>query len=296
VALSHLKVQENEEGTNEIVDLRLSNKVTTEQVKRARSYWVNEERVPKTCGAIAGLEDLKKLAAHNLTSQPIDEPLPEPDLEETPQIATRAIVTPIPPNLIYLKTNDENALKARVRIEIWADRDLNGLGVDEEVPQNWKVEAVENSGAAFKRSTVQWAFTEKIKAGEIRTIIYEVSVSKDMGSNFCNECGIRGFVGYVQSASPGFKSYINGDEEVELTCCLTISLAIAKLDTESNEINPMLSNRITFDQIQAALAFWLEDAEVPGTCGLVIEFEMMKRLVSYWLNSVSVAEECPEDC
>lgn len=299
VAMSHLKTrprQVEEGAAEEIVDLRLSNNVTTEQVKIARRYWVNEERVPKTCGVMVALEDLKKLAAHNLTGQSIDKPLPNQNLKESPQIASRAILTPIPPNIIYLQIDDEEALKARIRIEIWADRNLNGLGVDEDIPQNWKVESIQSSGAAFKHSTVQWAFTGKIKAGEIRTIIYEVTVPKDAESNFCNDRVIREFMGYVQSASPGFKSYIGGDKEVELTCCLTIPLAIAKLDTENNVIDPLLSNKISFDQIQAALAFWLEDTEVPGTCGLGIEFEMMKQLVSYWLNGVSVTDGCPQDC
>jgi hypothetical protein len=94
--------------------------------------------------------------------------------------------------------------------------------------------------------------------------------------------------GVADSMNPQFDIGIGGDTEVVIAKCLSIPVAIAYLDVETNTIDATLSSKITFDQIQAAIAFWLEDEPVPGTCGKTIDFETMKLLIAYWLTDTPV--------
>ena len=61
-----------------------------------------------------------------------------------------------------------------VRIEPGVD--LAGVGLTESLPVGWKIKPLENAGAAFKRSTVQWVFVDQIRAGTTKVISYELTV------------------------------------------------------------------------------------------------------------------------
>ncbi len=120
-------------------------------------------------------------------------------------------------------------------------------------------------------------------------ITYEVTVPSEL---YCagSECkpDVFDLSGVVDSANPQFEKGVGGDSELVIAKCLSIPIAVAYLDVETNTIDATLSSRITFEQIQAAIAFWLEDEEVPGTCGKTIEFEVMKLLIAYWLTDTPV--------
>ncbi|MFQ6116795.1 MAG: PKD domain-containing protein [Candidatus Bipolaricaulia bacterium] len=282
VAISHLHTQ------TEGIDLTLSNDVTADQLQQAISYWVEDEPVPATCGNLLDLETLKVLIAHYLKCIPIDEPLPEEPGNRAVTV-TRQILTPFPFHQLYLEAYRGNIFTVVVTIE--ANRDLHGLGLDENLPQSWEVKSINSAGGVFKESQLQWVFPEKIPAGAIKTITYEVTVPE--GRVYClggEECkaNIFDLSGIADSANPQFELPVGGETEVVIAKCLSIPIAIAYLDVEKNTIDATLSSKITFEQIQAAIAFWLEDEAVPGTCGKMIDFETMKLLIAYWLTDTPV--------
>ncbi len=283
VALAHLDVPMEE------VDLRLANDVSADQVQAAISYWVEDDPVPETCGTLLDLETLKELIAYWLTCTPVDEPLPQADGFADPVTITRQILTPFPFHQLYLEAYRGNIF--RVVLTITANVDLYGLGVDENLPQGWIVKPIDSSGAVYKETLDQWIFAEKITAGTTKTITYEVTVPTDRV--YClsgEECAANVFnlSGTADSAYPLFTKAVSGDDEVVLAKCLSIPVAIAYLDVETNTIDATLSSTITFEQIQAAIAFWLEDEPVPGTCGKLIDLQMMKLLIAYWLTGTPV--------
>ena len=282
VAIAHLDVQ------TEGIDLTLPNDITAAQVQRAISYWVEDEPVPDTCGALLDLETLKAVIAYHLKCIPIDEPLPEepPDKAVT---ATRQILTPFPFHQLYLEAYRGNIFRVVVTIEVHTD--LYGLGLDENLPRTWRVRPLNSAGGVFKEPLVQWVFPEKLPAGTIKMITYEVTVPPE--KVYClgdEECKVSIFFlsGVVDSANPRFDLGVGGDTEVVIAGCLSIPVAIAYLDVETNTIDATLSSIITFEQIQAAIAFWLEDEPVPGTCGKTIDFKTMKLLIAYWLTDTPV--------
>jgi len=272
VAISHLTPQD-------VVDLRMDEFITADQVQRAVSFWLEEAGVPATCNALISWEMLKEIVAHQLAGIPIDEPLTE-DFSQG-AVVTRTILTPLPFGQVYLP-GDHAGRVFRVRLEIQALTDLMGFGLKEIFPVRWEIRPIENAGAVFKKATREWVFTEKLLAGFDRVITYEVTVPEGEST------GIVRFQGKSQGIIPKFELPTGGDSEVELVECLSVPVAVAHLDTTKNEIDVTFSNLIQFDQIQAAIAFWLEDVDVPGTCGLTINFEMMKTLIAHWLTDTPV--------
>jgi PKD repeat protein len=277
VAIAHLVL-----GETEIVDLRISEEVTAQQLERAVEYWLEDEAVPQTCGALIDLKTLKQLSAYKLTATPIDKPLPE--FNET-AIAKRIILTPLPFHQLFLK--DVHGNRFIVKVEIEAIGDLNGLGLQEHFPQRWTIRPLANAGATFKEVAREWIFTEKIAAGEVRTISYEVTVPRD------EACALFRISGYINSFLPKFEVMVEGDEEVEIVCCLAMPVAVAHWDVEHDRVDVTLDNRITFDQIQRAIAFWLEDDIVPSSCEGVISYDLMKLLIAHWLTDTPVDQPLP---
>lgn len=277
VAVSHLTPQD-------VVDLRLDEFITADQIQRAVSFWLEEVGIPATCDALITWEVMKEMVARQLAGIPVDEPI----IDDFSQgaVVTRTILTPLPFHQVYLPSDIEKR-KFRVRLEIEVLTDLMGFGIKEIFPVRWEIRPIESAGAVFKKKTREWIFTERLLAGFDRVITYEVTVPDGEST------GIVRFQGKSQGIIPKFEVPTGGDSEVELVECLSVPVAVAHLDTVRNDIDVTLSNLIQFDQIQAAIAFWLDDANVPGTCGLTIDFEMMKTLIAHWLTDTPVDRPLP---
>lgn len=277
VAIAHLDL------ATDAIDLRLSNMITPDQLQQAIAFWLEDAEVPGACKALIKRADLRVLLARQLAGIPVNQPLPE--ILEVGAQTTRRILTPLP--FMQLFPKDVAGNKFRVRLETRAIKDLNGLVVAERLPQRWEVSPLESSGAVFKIEAREWAFINKIQAGAFKVIVYEVTVPRD------EPLGKLSFTGGVSSALPRFDVDINGDREVEVIECLTVPVAISRLDVEKNVINVMLDNKISFDQIQAAIAFWLEDEAVPGSCGRTVDFKTIRDLIAYWLTDTPVDKPIP---
>jgi PKD repeat protein len=198
-----------------------------------------------------------------------------------PTVVTREINT-------YLhvdKTLPGQTFRVTVRIEV--NMDLNGLGLDENLPDGWTITPVDNAEATYHEGAVQWLFVKKVPAGTVKTIVYDVAVPSDV------ELGIYNITGNISSASPNFEMAVGGENQVEITDRLPISWVVSRWDTENDQFNIQLSDKITFDQIQQAVAWWLEGQTIEYTGGAVIDLRTIEELVAYWLTDTPVYEPLP---
>lgn len=175
----------------------------------------------------------------------------------------------------------------QVTVTIAINTELNGLGLDENLPEGWKVTPQQNDGLTYHASAVQWLLVGKIPAGTVKKIVYDVAVPADA------EVDIYDLSGNISSASPSFEAAVLGESQVEISECLPISWVISRWDTEEDKFNIQLGDLITFAQIQQAVAWWLEGKVIDKTCGAVIDLKTMEELIAYWLTETPVYEPLP---
>ena len=196
--------------------------------------------------------------------------------------ATRKIDT-------YLPNDDTLAGETfRVTVVITIDQDLKGLGLDEDLPAGWEVTTIDNAGAVFRKEALQWVFVEAIPAGETRTIVYDVKIKED------EKPGGFKLKGVITSALPAFSSPVAGETQVTILKELPIRVVVAKWAAEQEALNLQLPDKISFDQIQVAVAWWVEGTEVPKTGGKKIDFKTIQELIAYWLTETSVFKSLPK--
>jgi hypothetical protein len=99
--------------------------------------------------------------------------------------------------------------------------------------------------------------------------------------------------GNVDAALPCLETPVTGDSAVDVTDCLTVIAAISRWDVERDTIDITLSNIISFQQVQRAVAFWLEDEIVPRTCGHTVDYETLKTIIAYWLTGTDICDPLP---
>jgi len=198
-----------------------------------------------------------------------------------PVVVTRTINT----FLHVDKTLPGQTFQVAVKIEV--KMPINGLGLDENLPEGFKLKLVENAGGTYHEREAQWLFLEKLSPGTTKTVIYEVTVPPDA------ELGVYTIRGTISSASPRFELPVLGESEVELTDRLPISWVISRWDTQKDQFDIRLGDLITFEQIQLAVAWWLQGKVVPYTGGKVIDLQTIEELVAYWLTDTPVYEPLP---
>ncbi|RXA20121.1 PGF-pre-PGF domain-containing protein [Methanosarcina sp. MSH10X1] len=104
-----------------------------------------------------------------------------------------------------------------VTVHIKAEHELEALKLDEDLPDGWQADQLENDGtmfqniSTFKASTLEWIWVENLSAGKERTVVYNVTVPlNSQPGNFT----ISGAVSaYSVPAAP-----VEGSSEVILTC------------------------------------------------------------------------------
>jgi len=297
-AVAHL-VPRTSVDVEDTIDLRLSQKIDSQQLARAVEMWQNDESVPWTCGTTISLEDMKELAAYAYTCTPVDVSLP---LVSAANIyAVRTILAPVPCNNVLLNYTGPGGDRAgstfTVKVEIWSDQDLYGVGLDEDVPAGWKVIPVENDGLTYKRSQTQWVWPTKLPAGVVKTIIYQVEVPQSQAVEIAasDPCyaSSNDLYGVVDAALPCMHVAVTGDSGVDVSECVSVLVAISRWDVMHDQLDITLSDKITFLQVQRAIAFWLEDEVVPWTCGQTVGYHMLKEIIAYWLTGTNICDPLP---
>jgi len=299
-AVAHL-IPPEKPGDQDRLDLRLSETITVDQLNRVAELWRTGQPVPGTCGEQLDLEKIKLIAAYAYSCTPVDEPLPSYPAANVK--ARRTILYPIPCEAVVIGFYDSmgNAIgnKFTVKVEIETDRDVIGVGLDEDLPVGWRVTPIQNDGFIYKPGVDQWVLLDVLKPGRPKTIIYEVTVPPNIQVKkpLPGPCPVRDFqtvVGRVDTGLPCQVIDVTGQSKVELSDCLSVLAAIAKWDVAKDAIDLTLSDKITFPQVQRAIAFWLEGSRVPRTCDPgIVDFELMKTIVAYWLTGTPICEPLP---
>ncbi|MCK4411703.1 hypothetical protein KAV67_05385, partial [Candidatus Bipolaricaulota bacterium] len=86
---------------------------------------------------------------------------------------------------------------------------------------------------------------------------------------------------------------VGGDSNVGIVKALPLLGAVSRWDVKNDTIDIDLSAYISFEQVQRAIAFWLEDEPVPRTNGQTIDYETMKTIIAYWLSNTAVCNPLP---
>ena len=208
----------------------------------------------------------------------------EPDYER--KTAASAIVTPpvvvtrrIDTYLPRAVTLPGQEFTVTVRIE--AQAEVQGLGIEERVPQGWILSPADNAGAAYYSEQHGWLFAEHLTPGEVKTIVYQVRVPND-------ECpGDYEIAGTVSSAAPQFNAVISGDTRVKIVECLPVGWVVARWDTHANRFNVRLGDQIGFDQLHQVLEWWLNHHPVPYACEPILNLKRMEDLTAHWLSGTA---------
>lgn len=299
-AVAHL-VPASMPGEEDRVDLRLSEAITNEQLARATELWRTDRPVVKACGERISLSMLKLIAAYAISCTPIDQPLPT--MPPANLQARRWIITPIPCEGVVIGFYDSagNAVgnKFTVKVEITTDRDVYGVGLDEDLPIGWRVTPIQNDGFVYKPGVDQWAFPGTLKAGQTKTIIYQVEVppTVTVESTPPDPCKVLSralIAGRADGGHPCIEVEVTGANRVDLTDCLNVIVAISRWNVARDTIDLSLSDKITFPQVQRAIAFWLEGTKVPRTCAPgIVDYETMKLIIALWLTGTPICEALP---
>ncbi len=107
-----------------------------------------------------------------------------------------------------------------VTVVVTINQNINGLGLDENLPAGWGLTPVDNNGGIYSASETAWLWLQ-VNAGETRTVLYNVTVPT--GTAF----GQYAIDGVVKSASPQFENPVTGESvvTVEDQCTYTIDPA-----------------------------------------------------------------------
>ena len=188
----------------------------------------------------------------------------------------------------------------RVTLYVEINASLNGMGVEETInetiPDGWIITPVNNAGARFKQldtpKKLQWLFLEVLGPGEVREISYEVKVPGSQTP------GIFLFKGVTTSASPTIEIKASGEAQVEVKDSLPIETIVSRWDPlggsdQQGALNLKLSNTISFDQVQVAVGWWLNNDSVPFSGSKRIDFATIQSVIARWLTNTPITEPLP---
>ncbi|MCK4355761.1 hypothetical protein KAW44_01620, partial [Candidatus Bipolaricaulota bacterium] len=297
-AIAHL-IPQKASGEPETIDLRLTQIITREQYTRALELWQGDIAVPWTHGERLDLALIERVTAYYITCTPVDEPLPlsfDPKLD-----AIRTISTFLPYDTVLLANGClDPGIQARrfvVSVEITGSNDAYGVGLKEWFPVGWRVTPISNDGFWYRSSQVEWIYPKRLAAGETKRIVYQVEVAPSFPNDFDDPttcCGEDAtVVGMVSSELGCCEGEVTGENTVHIWRCLPVILAISRWDVANDRLDVTLSDKISFLQVQRAVAFWLRSAPVPHTCGYTVGYETLKAIVTYWMTNTPVTDALP---
>ncbi len=268
VAYAHLNLGDDR------IDLRTSETLSGEQMRRAVTDWQREAPALGTCANTLSADQLTSVVRHQVLSIPVDAALPTiPDDKGQVEI-TRTIETDLTGDRLYLPKDPGRQF--RVELTVRAHRDVVGLVVSETLPDQWQVTARGATGA-YKANARTWVMPERIASGQTRTLTYDVVVPPDAAT------GVVEISGEGDLGDAPFVVGVGGEAAVEVLSCLPIPLAAAHLDVDTGEIDINLDNTLTRAQVDAAFALWLEDESLPGTCGQDLSLAILQDLIDLML-------------
>ncbi|MBI1730880.1 PKD domain-containing protein [Candidatus Acetothermia bacterium] len=198
-----------------------------------------------------------------------------------------------------------------VTLEIRINATINGLGIDEDLPSidsssTWSATAIDNSTAEFLASKTQWLFSEILRAGDERKIIYDVTVPNAQKLNFVTGTLSQTYAitGKITSASPPIAkdNTVKGESQIKILRGFPIEIIVAHYDTNTGKLDlkQFPTHKISQSQIDQARMWWRNATQVPSSEDAtgqqqVIDLAMMNRLTAYFLTQTSVFDPLPSD-
>ncbi|MCW7079393.1 MAG: PKD domain-containing protein [Canidatus Methanoxibalbensis ujae] len=122
-----------------------------------------------------------------------------------------------------------------VTVTITANQEIEALALDEDIPSGWEVTRVSDDAAAFKESTIEWIWTEKLSAGDSKTVVYNVTVPSNA------ESGTYYITGKVSAYNVN-PIAVGGETEVNVTGNLPPIANFTYLPP-----NPVVNQPVTFN-------------------------------------------------
>jgi PKD repeat protein len=203
----------------------------------------------------------------------------------------------------------------KVTLDVQINTELNGLGVQEDLPSGWTIQPLESGkGSLFTQgSTFQWIFAEKLEPGDTRQIAYEVTVpGADSSGKLAatSQPGVYQINGLASSAAPSMSVKTSGDGQITLDDGFSAKVVVAHWNKDATnpvtgsqgalDLTAFPNHTIAFDQIQAAIGWWLNNQAVPYTSAVnkdatnvKLDFSAVETLVAYWLTNTSVFSPLP---
>ncbi|MFW6421673.1 MAG: PKD domain-containing protein [Candidatus Bipolaricaulota bacterium] len=288
VAVAHYDLDQEQ------IDLRMDDFLTRRQLHWAAKLWRAAEILPGTGGDGLTYEAMKELSLRYLTETRAGD---EVESRSAPELELHSqIFSHLPSNTVLLNNggDDDSALydgviNALTKIKS-PERELNGVGIEIEVPKGWELTPVEDGEAVYKPSTNQWVFLSSIPAGESRRLSYKLRVPPEQSE------GTYRLRPTFSEAWSGHRAVFGEDNPINLTRTLSNEVIISRWSLEENRLDLTLGNSITYDQVKRALIFWLEDEPLPHSGDRLLEFSDVQRIITYWLEDVPVTRslESPE--
>ncbi len=297
-AVAHLMAQT--EDSPDSIDLRMSRRISEDQLARALQLWQAGISLPNTGERTIDLAMMELLVAYYETCTPVDLPLPLAG--EGGLIAVRTLDTFLPCDSVLLpegcRDPGVNARRVSVAVTITAEYDAYGVGLAESVPAGWRVASVQHEGLWYRDATAEWIYPKRLAAGDTIQVLYEIEVATSEADTLQLATGCCGWdatvFGEVSSALACGDWRVTGEELVHVWDCLPVILALSRWDTEADELDVTLSDFISFSQLQRAVAFWLEGGVVPHSCGFKVGYETLKMITGHWLTHTPVTRNLPD--
>jgi len=125
-------------------------------------------------------------------------------MAQSPANADRSI----PVHKVDLTQTDSRTIPVTININI--NEKVSGLALDENVPVGWKIADIENDGAFFKESEVQWVWLAGLNEDATKTIEYDLTLPDDVPQ------GVYKIDGTIQTGSNSILSSVEGGSSIEV--------------------------------------------------------------------------------
>ena len=184
-----------------------------------------------------------------------------------------------------------------VTLRLETTQDLAGVGIHETLPRGWTIHPLDNAGSAFKRAEGAWVWSETIRAGSSRHVVYEVVIpsARELSPHPLPAC--FSIQGTLQVMTPRLEIPIVGDSTLEVSLALPVLSAVAHLVPQTKEspdaIDLRLSESVTWKQMTRAIELWQEGKPVPGTAGATVTLAILEKLVAHYETCTAVDQPLP---
>jgi len=135
-----------------------------------------------------------------------------------------------------------------VTVKVTANQDIAGLGLNENLtgfPDNWSpwdVTPINNDGATFNESEVQWVWLQ-VNSGETKQIKYMVKVPSNLPGDFSIE-------GSIKSCNPVFEQGVTGDSQVKIPAVYVSRTITPNSISAGNSFNVTVNIQVLVDAEQ----------------------------------------------